>query len=354
MSKILCINPGSTSTKLAVFDGKNAIFTTNITHENDELDKLGSVQGQFNYRLDMIMDKLKEEKIDLSTLDAVVGRGGALKPMEGGIFYINEDMLEDCSTSKYSEHPANLGCQIAKSIADEYGKPCYVVDPPLIDEFEDITRVSGFAPIKRKSAFHALNEKIVSRYIAEKYSKKPEEMNIITIHLGSGISVTMQDHGKCVSNTYGSGGDGPFSPERCGRLPALELLKTVDADKDFDVKKFFSKESGFVSYLGSNNVIEIQDRMNEGDPEAKAAIDGMINMICQEIAASATICNWEVDAIGITGAIARSEYITGKIKKEVEFIADVHVYPGEFEMEGLASGGERALAGTEEIKTYVK
>lgn len=353
--KILCINPGSTSTRLAVFEDEERLFLTNITHSNEELENCGGVQGQLGYRLSLIEKTLEEEQIDVSAMNAVVGRGGALRPMEGGIFKVNERMLEDCRTSRYAEHPSNLGCQLAKVFADRFGLPCYVVDPPLVDEFEDIARNSGFQTIKRVSAFHALNEKIVARYMAAELGCEVEEANLITVHLGSGISVTAQKRGNCVDNTYGSGGDGPFSPERAGRMPVLELVKMICADpegKEKSWKNLFSKQAGLVSYLGTNDVLKISKRMETGDASAKEALDGMAYMVAKEIAAYATIMNWEVDAIGLTGAIARSSYLTQFIKERTAFIAPVFVYPGEFEMEGLAGGGIRALTGKEQVKTY--
>ena len=353
--KILCINPGSTSTRIAVFNGEEKMFITNIAHTNEKLEEFKDVQGQLEYRRELIEETLQRNEIDLAQLDAVVGRGGALRPMEGGIFSINDEMILDCSTSKYSEHPSNLGCQLAKLFADEYHLPCYVVDPPLVDEFNEVARNSGFEPIKRISAFHALNEKIVARFMAERLGKKVEDCRMITVHLGSGVSVTAQDAGRGVDNTYGSGGDGPFSPERAGRMPALELLKVIDNDSDHDWskwKKLFSKQSGLVSYSGTNNVLDIYERMLNGDAFAKDILDGMAYMIAKEIAAYATILNWKVDAIGITGAIAKNSYITDFIERHVSFIAPVYIYPGEFEMEGLANGGIRALTGQEVIKTY--
>lgn len=354
-TKILCINPGSTSTRVAVFDDTEKVFITNVTHSNEELDKLGGVQGQLDYRYNAINNMLKNEHIDPQHLDAVVGRGGALRPMGGGIFYINDQMLEDCRTSKYSEHPANLGCQLAKMFADPYQLPCFVVDPPLVDEFDEVARYSGFAPIKRISAFHALNEKIVARYIAQKAGKPQSNLNMVTVHLGSGISVTAQKKGNCVDNTFGSGGDGPFSPERAGRMPSLELLKMMSNTPDYKNvvwKKLFSKQSGFVSYLGTNDVLSIEGAMAEGDPYAKELLDGMASMIAREVSAYAACMDWDVNAIGITGAIARSKYLVGAICEQTAFIAQTYVFPGEFEMEGLANGGLRALSGTEEIKTY--
>lgn len=352
--KVLTINPGSTSTRLAVFNDDEKVFITNVAHSNEKLEEFGGVQNQLDYRYDMICDILAENGIDLEALDCVVGRGGALRPQPGGIFYINEDMLEDCRTSAYSEHPSNLGCQLAKMFADKYDIPCFVVDPPLMDEFTPEARLSGFKPIKRVSAFHALNERIVARFIAKEIGKDIEDANIITVHLGSGISVTPHLHGKCADNTFGSGGDGPFSPERCGRLPAVNLLRYMAGAKDVNWKKFFSKGSGVLSYLGYNDMISAEKAMNDGDELAKQVIDGMAYMIAKEIAAYGTVLCWNIDAIGITGAIANSKYMTKRIKEQISFMAPVYVYPGEFEMEGLASGGIRAMNKEEDIKTYVK
>ena len=353
--KILCINPGSTSTRIAVFEDRNKRFVTTLTHSNEELEKFGDVQGQLQYRYQVIAQVLKEQEIDVAALDAIVGRGGALRPMEGGILTVNERMIEDCRSAKYAEHPSNLGCQLAKMFADPYGLPCYVVDPPLVDEFAEESKYSGFAPIRRISAFHALNEKIVARYVAEELGKPLSEVNIMTTHLGSGVSVTAHRAGRCIDNTYGSGGDGPFSPERAGRMPGLELLRWMAHDPDCRSKrwgKVFSKQSGLVSYFGTNDVLAISARMKEGDVLAKEALDGLCFMIAKEIGGYAACLDQKVDAIGITGAIARSEYIVESIRRYVEYLAPVFVFPGEFEMEGLADGGLRALQGTEPVKEY--
>ena len=350
--KILCINPGSTSTRLAVFEDDQKVFITNVAHSNEKLESLGHVQEQLEYRYEMICDILKENGIDVATMDCIVGRGGALRPMPGGIFYINDAMLADCISGKYSAHPSNLGCQIAKRFADKYGLPCFVVDPPLMDEFLPEARVSGFKPLQRISAFHALNERIVARFVAKELGKPIEECNIITTHLGSGVSLTPHINGKCCDNTFGSGGDGPFSPERCGRLPSVSMLEYMDKDVSKVQKKFFSKGSGVLSYLGYNDMITAEKAMRDGDELAHQVLDGMAYILAKEIAAFATIMNWKVDAIGITGAIANSKYMVKRIREQVEFLAPVYVYPGEFEMEGLANGGIRALNKEEEIKTY--
>lgn len=352
--RVLCINPGSTSTRIAVFEKQERECYVNIPHSAEKLESFPTVQDQLDYRLGLVEKFMAENGIDLSSVDAVVGRGGALRPMEGGIFTVNEAMLEDCRNAVYAEHPANLGCQIAKKLADQKGLPCFVVDPPLMDEFEEASRFSGFAPIKRESAFHALNEKMVARFIAERLGRPLEELNLVTVHMGSGVSVTAHHKGRCSDNTFGSGGDGPFSPERAGRMPVLELAKMMSEEPDWRQrpwKKMFSKESGFRSYLGTNNVIEIEKMSDAGDGLAGDLIDGLAYMISKEIAAYAAGLDWEVDAIGITGAIANSRRLVRTIQEHTAFIAESFAFPGEYEMEGLASGGLRALRG-ETTKEY--
>jgi len=353
--KLLCINPGSTSTRIAIYNDNEAEFVKTIKHSNEELEAMGSIQNQLDYRYKLILDIAEEEGIDLAKMDAFVGRGGALRPMEGGVFSINEEMIEDCRTGKYSDHPSNLGCQLALLFANEYKKPSFVVDPPLIDEFDEVARVSGFEPIKRISAFHALNEKAVAHFIAVKLGKQMNEINIVTTHLGSGVSVTAHLKGRCVDNTFGSGGDGPFSPERCGRLPAAELLNSMqkfnDTKKARDWKKEFSKKSGLLSYLGTNDVITIEERSTK-NPKVKDVLDSMVYAIAKEVAAYCTIINWDVDAIGITGAIANSKYIVTKLEEYLDFIAPIYIFPGEYEMEALAQGAIRVMNGEEKIKVY--
>jgi len=353
--KLLCINPGSTSTRIAVFKDNQAEFSTNIKHTSEELDVFGKIQDQLDYRYELIKKTVIAEGFDLSEIDAFVGRGGALRPMEGGVFSINERMIEDCKTGKYSDHPSNLGCQLAILFANEYKKPSFIVDPPLIDEFHAVSRISGFVPINRISAFHALNEKAVARFIAKKLDKKVEDINIVTAHLGSGISVTAHLKGRCVDNTFGSGGDGPFSPERCGRLPADELLNSIQKLSEIKTPKEWkyelSKKSGLVSHLGTNDVIAIEER-STNDMEWKVILDSMIYAVAKEVAAYCTIMNWDADAIGITGAIANSKYVVTELSKYLDFIAPVFIYPGEYEMEALAQGAIRALNGDEKVKIY--
>jgi butyrate kinase len=353
--KVLCINPGSTSTKVAVFTDETADFMENVMHSNEDLERFGGVQDQFDYRYGLIAGMLKEKGVDISAVDVVIGRGGALRPVSGSIFEITDAMLADCRSGKYSEHPSNLGCQLAKKFADAAGKPCYVVDPPLSDEFEDKMRISGHPAFIRRSAFHALNEKNVARRIAKELGKGYHDVNIVTTHLGSGVSVTAHKRGRCVDNTFGSGGDGPFSPERSGRLPAMELLGAMENDERTKKEwtRAFSKKSGMLSYFGTNNMLELDKRRQAGDAYVAEMFDAMTHMVAREVAAfCAAGLSWDVDAIGVTGAIANNRYITDRLRKELAFIAPVYVYPGEFEMQALAAGGRMALRGEEKPILY--
>jgi butyrate kinase len=352
--KVLCINPGSTSTRVAAFLDDKEIFIENVIHKPEEIATFNKVQDQLDYRYKLISLMLENKGINLQEYDAIIGRGGSIPFKIGGVFKISEKMLDECRSGKYADHPSNLGCQLAKIFADKCNLPCFVVDPPLLDEFDDVAYISGYSEIRRRSAFHALNEKNVARRIADELGKKYEEVNIVTAHLGSGISVSPHKNGKCTDNTFGSGGDGPFSPERCGRLPSIELLRTL-SKSDITAKdwqKLLVKKSGMTSYFDTNNMIELDARAKEGDPVVAFMIDGMAHMIAREIAAFCAIIFWKVDAIGITGAIAKSSHIVNRIKKELEFIAPVYSYPGEFEMQALAAGGLRVLRAEDQPKDY--
>lgn len=352
--RLLCINPGSTSTKIAVFSNDRMDFNANIIHTHSDLEAFSSIQEQLGYRYRLISDTLKANDIEMYGLDAVIGRGGAIPFKEGGIFNVTPDMIEACKSGRYADHPSNLGCQLAKIFADEYGIPCFVVDPPLIDEFDEVAYLSGWPGIRRRSAFHALNEKYVAKCIAKALGKRYDEVNIITAHLGSGISVTVHRSGKCVDNPYGSGGDGPFSPERCGRLPSQELLRVLEGSDmtASEWKNTFVKKSGVYSYFGTNDMIELEQRALSGDLPVKTVIDGMAHLVAKEVAAYCTIVDWKVDGIGITGAIAKSSYITSRLIKELTFIAPVTLFPGEYEMQALAEGGCRVLRNEETPKKY--
>jgi len=354
MYRILCINPGSTSTRVAVFEDDKYKLNIELRHENDDLEKFNTIFEQLEYRYNLIDMELNKNNINVSEMSIIIARGGALKPISGGVYKINEQMLYDCKNDVYSIHPSNLGCQIAKVYSDKYKVPAFIVDPPLMDEFEEVARVSGIKDIERKSAFHALNEKVVAIMTAEKLGKKYEVCNFITVHLGSGISVTAHRKGACVDNNFGLGGDGPFSPERCGKLPALELAKQVlNSDKvDKEWGRIFGKKSGFVSYFQTNNVLTILNEIKAGNEYVREIYNALINDIAKEIGAYSTIVSGDVDAIILTGALAKSHKILMDITAKVEFLAPIYTYPGEYEMQAMASCGIRVLNGEQIPKEY--
>lgn len=352
--KIFCINPGSTSTRIALFEDYKKVLNKEIEHDNKSLEKFDTIFAQLQYRISLINAELTKNSINISDTSIIIGRGGAIKPGRGGAYKITDQMIKDCRDGIYSKHPSNLGCQIVKLYSDKYKIPAFVIDPPLLDEFESVARISGIKKIKRKSAFHALNEKYVATITARKLEKKYENCNFITAHLGSGFSITAHKKGACIDNNFGFGGDGPFSPERCGSLPAFELAKQVIKSNVNKVEweKIFVKKSGFVSYLGTNNVLKVLDKIEKGNEYFKKIYDAMINDIVKEIGGYSTTLSGDIDAIIITGALVKSDVIAQDIKEKIKFIAPVYSYPGEYEMEAMAIGGIRILRGELNVQDY--
>jgi butyrate kinase len=352
--QIFCINPGSTSTRIAIFEDKKAVLKIELKHENEDLEKYVTHAGQLAYRFEVIEKELEKNDIDLSRMSVIIGRGGALRPVAGGAYKITERMLYDCGNDAYSKHPSNFGCQLAKLYSEKYHVPAFIVDPPLMDEFEDVARISGMKGIERKSAFHALNEKEAASCAADQIGKEYEECNFITAHLGSGISITAHKKGACVDNNFGLGGDGPFSPERCGRLPALELAKRAEVLRmsGSEWGKTFGKKSGFTSYLKTNNMLKILADIEAGDGYTREIYFAFIHDVAKEIGAYATIVSGDLDGIVVTGALAKSEKIFNDIARKVSFLAPVFHFPGEYEMEAMANGGIRILKGEQIPKDY--
>lgn len=354
MYKILCINPGSTSTRVAVFEDNKKVLNIELRHGNEDLEKFSTIFEQLEYRFGLIDAELNKNNVNVSEMSIIIGRGGALKPVSGGAYKINEQMLYDCKNDIYARHPSNLGCHLAKLYRDKYKIPAFIIDPPLMDEFEDVARISGIKSIERKSAFHALNEKAVAIITAGKLGKKYEDCNFITVHLGSGISVTAHKKGACVDNNFGLGGDGPFSPERCGKLPAIELAKQVLISDMTDKEwiKVFGKKSGFMSYLKTNNVLAVLNEVKAGNIYVKEIYDAMINDVAKEIGAYSTVLLGDVDAIVLTGALVKSKKTIKDLTKKIEFLAPIYAFPGEYEMEAMAIGGISILKGKLIPKEY--
>ena len=350
---LLVINPGSTSTKVAVFRNEENILQKNLNHSTEELAKFEKITDQFQYRQEMILKWLEEEKIEVESLAAVVGRGGLLKPMPGGTYKVTDAMIEDLKIGIQGEHASNLGGIIAKGIADSQGIPSFIVDPVAVDEFEDIARISGLPELPRKSLVHALNIKAVARRAAKDMNKDLTELNFILAHLGGGISISPVEAGRIVDVNNANEG-GPFSPERAGGLPVGALIKLCYSGKytQAEIKKMTVGKAGLVGYLGTNDARDVIKMIENGDKKAELIFDAMAYQIAKEIGSVATVLKGKVDAIILTGGIAYSNLLCEKISKRIKFIAPVKVYPGEDEMLALAEGTQRVLSGEEQAKIY--
>lgn len=352
---ILAINPGSTSTKFAVFEEENLIFEKTLRHSADELAGFKKITDQFHFRKDLIMKELAERQTNLPAIAAVVGRGGLIKPIESGIYEVNKKMIDDLRSGILGEHASNLGGLIADEIASSLpSAKAYIVDPVVVDELEPVARISGHPAIERKSIFHALNQKAVARTYAASVNRKYEEMNIVVVHMGGGISVGAHKKGRVVDVNNALNGDGPFSPERSGGLPSGQLIDLCFSGKytQQELKSMLTGKGGIVAYLGTNNFIEVCSRADNGDKDAILIREAIIYQISKEIGAMAAVLEGKVDAIILTGGLAYQPSHVEGIKKMVEFISTVVVFPGEDEIKALAFNGLLALDGKIEIKTY--
>lgn len=351
--KILVINPGGTSTKISVFEDEQEVLKTNITHTQDELKNFSNVFEQFGYRKNLIFKTLSENQFPIESFDCIVGRGGLMKAIEGGTYSVNDKMIEDMKNAINGEHPSNLGSVIAKDIGDQLGVPSFVVDPVSVDEFDDVSRVTGISDIEKASWMHALNQKAVCRKTAEEMGGKYNDYNFIVAHLGSGISIAAHKKGRMID---GSGGrsDGPFSPERSGGLPTYALIQLCYSGK-YTYKEMVNKVSnigGMYDYLGTKDLVEVENRVSNGDDKAKLILNAFIYKVAKEIAMYGASLYGEVDKIILTGGISHSKLITEEIIKRVSYLAPVKIIPGEMEMEALALGALRVLNNIEKAKIY--
>lgn len=358
MSKqtILAINPGSTSTKIAVYEGRNPILVRNIDHSNEQLAQYPEITDQFDFRKKEILDTLAGEGILLSQIEVIVGRGGLVHPLESGVYRVNEAMKQDLRNSPVGTHASNLGGLIADDLAATIGSgvKAYIADPVVVDEMEDVARITGLPQIRRRSIFHALNQKAVARNYAEQKGLKYEQINVIVAHLGGGISVGAHRQGRVIDVNNALDGEGPFSPERSGSLPVGDFL-TLATGGEFtlpQIRKMVKGEGGMVALLGSNSARDADDRIEAGDPWALEVVNAMSYNIGKSIGAMATVLEGKVDAIIITGGIARSKFVIDYTRRMVEFIAPVVVFPGEDEMSALALNGLMVLTGELTAKEY--
>ncbi|OQX95346.1 butyrate kinase [candidate division KSB1 bacterium 4572_119] len=351
--RLLAINPGSTSTKVALFQDEILQFEETIIHSVEQLKKYENLWDQFDLRKDAVLKFLDKNGINISHLSAVVGRGGLIKPIPGGTYLVNEEMIHDAKIGVQGVHAANLGCAIAKSIADKIGVSAYVVDPIAVDEFEPLARYSGHPLIERRALSHTLNIHAVGRMAADKLAVEYEDTNFIVAHLGGGISICPLKKGRIVDVNDASS-SGPFSPERTGELPLQPFIKLCFSGKftQDEMRKLVMGKGGITAYLNTTDALEVERRINEGDAKAKEVYQAMAYQVSKEIGAMATVINGDVRAIVISGGLAKSEMLIEWIKERVNFIAEVIVMPGEFEMIALARGVLRILRNEEEAKKY--
>lgn len=353
--RILAINPGSTSTKIAIYENEKCLFETTLRHSTEEISKYKHIFDQYEFRKNVILDVLNEKEINLTKLSAVVGRGGLLKPIEGGTYLVSEPMLDDLKRGVLGEHASNLGGVLAFEIASKLNIPSYIVDPVVVDELEEIARISGIPEIERISIFHALNQKAVARRAAKELGRDYKDMNLIVAHLGGGISVGAHKKGRVVDVNNALDGEGPFSPERSGGLPVGDLIKLCFSGTmtQGEIKKRITGNGGLVAYLGTNNAKEVSERIASGDSEAELVYKAMAYQVAKEIGSCAAVLKGEVDAILLTGGIAYDKQFIEWIEKRVQFIAPVKKYPGEDEMTALVEGAQRILNGEEEARQYI-
>ncbi len=353
---ILVINPGAGSTRIALFENTQSVFEENIRHQPEELSGFKSIIEQYQFRKETVVNVLKANKIDLKTITAVVGRGGPFKPLVSGTYLVNEKLIDDIKKGNYqSEHPSLLGALIAKELGDAIGKPAYFVDPVSVDEFWPLARFSGLKEIKRKALSHALNIRMVAKKAAQELKKPYLKCNFIIVHLGTGISIAVHHQGQQIDSTNANE-DGPFSPQRTGALPTIPLVELCfnGKYKEDEIKKNIWRQGGLLSYLGTDDIKEVERKINQGDKDAELTYNAMIYQIAKEIGAYAVVLKGNIDAIIITGGIAHSENFINKLKEWVKFLTPkFFVYPGEGEMEGLALGVLRVLNGEEEAKEYI-
>jgi len=351
---ILVINPGSTSTKVSLFKNEISLFQETIFHSSKSISSFKYIIDQYEFRLEIILRLLKKQKIDQYCIDAVVGRGGLLRPLESGTYLVNKKMLIHLKEGKYGQHASNLGAVLADHIAKNISVPAYIVDPVAVDEMDDIARISGIPQLPRKSIFHALNQKAVARKASKDLGKKYYQLNLIVVHMGGGISVGIHSKGRVIDVNNGLSGEGPFSPERSGTVPAGDLVELCFSGKynKSQIMSLITGKGGLVAYLNTNNVKDIMERVCQGDLNAKLIIEAMAYQIAKEIGQGATVLKGNADAIILTGGISHSNAFIELIKDRISFISLVMVYPGEEEMLSLCQGALRVLSGMEKGEIY--
>jgi len=351
---LLIINPGSTSTKIAVYEDEREVLSENISHSAEELAPFNKIVDQKSFRKDIILRTLKAKHIDSAGLAAVVGRGGLLEPIESGVYRVNDRMLEDLYRGVQGEHASNLGGLIADEIARPLGLPAFIVDPVVVDELEDWARLSGVPEIRRRSIFHALNHKYSARLAARQLGRSYESVNLIVCHLGGGISIGAHKRGRVVDVNNALNGEGPIAPERAGTVPAGDLVALAFSGKyaEKDLKKMLTGRGGMVAHLQTNDMRETLKRVAAGDKQAELVFTAMAVTVARQVGACAAVLQGRVDGIVLSGGLAFSAEFIAKIREYIDLIGPVFVFPGENEMVALAEAGRRVLRGEDTARTY--
>ena len=352
--KILVINPGSTSTKIAVYEGENVAFLKNLHHENEELEKHTTIDEQFKFRKDLIIEEITNAGITIDNLDLIVARGGLLKPIESGIYEVNAKMISDLVNAE-RQHASNLGALIANEISKEKaGLKSYIADPVVVDELDDIARYSGHPKFSRVSIFHALNQKAVARSYAQTLGKNYEDLNLIIVHMGGGITVGAHKNGRVIDVNQGLDGEGPFSPERSGTLPIGDVIKTAFSGDytQAEMLKMVVGNGGMSAYAGTNDAYKLGMEAVAGNKDIEMLFKAMAYQVAKEIGAMATVLKGNIDGIILTGGLAKSDYLNNFINERISFLGNVTVFPGEDEMRSLAMNGNLLLRGEINSKVY--
>ena len=352
--KSLIINPGSTSTKIGVFEDETLLFEETLRHSTEEIAQYATIVDQKDFRKEIITNLLKEKDFDINSLNMVVGRGGMLKPIPGGTYAVTDDLLEDLKIGKQGQHASNLGGILAREIGDSIGAPSFIVDPVVVDELCDIARYSGVPELPRTSVFHALNQKAVAKRYAKETGKAYDSLNLIVVHMGGGVSVGAHENGRIIDVFNALDGDGAFSPERAGGAPVGALIKMCFSGQytEKEVYKKFVGNGGFNAYLGTNDMRDVEKMVNDGDAKAKEIRDAFIFQVSKDMGSMAAVLKGKVDQIVVTGGIAYDKGVVAGLKERCEWIAPFTVYPGEDELLALVQGGLRVVNGEEEAMKY--
>lgn len=354
--RVLAVNPGSTSTKVGVYEGYEMLYEGTVRHSQEELSKFAAIHDQKDMRMELVEELIEANGYHLSEMDAFVGRGGIIRPLKSGVYSINEKLLDDLKNLPSAQrHASMLGGIIARAYGDKYGKPSFIVDPVTVDERDEIATITGLPQIRRGCIFHCLNQKSVCRYHCRLNGLRYEEQNFVVAHLGGGISVAAHRKGVIVDVTDAMSGEGPFTPERCGALPAKELADFIFESglPRTEINKLIAGRGGLMAYFNTNSAIDIEKKIEAGDERAKLVYEAMAYNIAKSIGAMAAVLEGEVNAVIITGGIAYSKMLTEYLVRHSKFIAPVFVYPGEGELSALAAGAVRVLSGEEEPKEYL-